>query len=464
MFSQPLRRVAIIGNIYLFLYFIFALVYYKERIFLDGSYYFFHVVQHETFHIEHQRFILAISQLLTVIGTKLNLSLNTVLILNSVNPVIYLWSLFLLSTLWLRSEGICWALLLSSVCGIYFIYFIPMYEVWYGGVLLIFFAGILEKQFYQSRLQQIIFVLLLITLLFSYPLIFIGVIYFSAAHFLRVKKISKTVLSIYALVFLGWIFFKYFFISDYESGKIEYPLSQEGSIVSQNFGSFSGLWEWKSFLFHIYTEEMICFTATVIFLFVKRHRWQALLLIATLFAFLLLIGFFHFQPWKHSNYFERMYLLLIPLCFVPFFLNVFSEWKWKIVLEIFAVIVIGIRMSQIVQHSAEYEKHLDEISSLIEKSHQQQGSKFKVDFSKHPELNSLDEWSLPMEALIFSSLKSNTNSVTISWQADIENPSILQKLNAQNFRLRLDEIYPDSWLNKKYFMLQHGNYNELVLP
>ena len=64
---------------------------------------------------------------------------------------------------------------------------------------------------------------------------------------------------------------------------------------------------------------------------------------------------------------------------------------------------------------------------------------------------------------IFSSLKNDQHSVTVSWKADIENSGIARRLDETKFRLRLDEIFPDEWLNQKYFSLHQGNYSELEL-
>lgn len=459
--GNSFRWVLIVGNLYLLVYFFLALLFYKERIFLDGSYYFFHVVQGSTFHVEHQRFILAGSQLLALIGTRLHLSLNTVLLLNSVNPVLYLWFLFLLSIYWLRHEGIAYALLLSSVCGIYFIWFCPMYEPWYGCVLLIFFAGVLEKKFYFTAWQQIIFGILLIILLFSYPLIFVGILYFSISHFIKEGKIPRSIAVIYMLSFSLWIAWKYFFISGYETGKIGYPLSRVGTTLHENFASAGDFINLLSFLFRIYFEEMLLLVATLVYLFIRKEKLQALLLLAFASGFIILINLTQSRPWNHSNYFERMYLLLIPLCIVPFFLKAFPSVNRKFLVLLALIAVVILRLAQIVQHADYYSDHVHQVESLIEKAKQNSGSKFTVDFAKHSELSSLDEWSLPMEALIFSSLKNNQHTVTISWKADIENPDIAKQLNDEKFRLRLDEIYPDDWLNQRYFHLQHGSYKEL---
>src|SRR5678815_178669 len=92
---MPVRKSLILfGTSYFIAYLIAAILFYKERIFLDVSYYLFHVVQSENFRVEHQRFILIPSQALAWLGVKLHLSLQTVILLNSINPVLYLWVLF----------------------------------------------------------------------------------------------------------------------------------------------------------------------------------------------------------------------------------------------------------------------------------------------------------------------------------------------------------------------------------
>jgi hypothetical protein len=458
--SPSVKRVLIFGNAWLLLYAGAAVYFFRERIFLDGAYYFFHVVQEEWFHVEHQRFILIISQLLAVAGTKLGLSLNAVLLLNSLNPVIYLWALFLLSIFLLKQEGTAWALLLGSVAGIQFIYFIPMYEVWYGGVGLIFFAGMLEKRLYQQPREQIIFGVSLLTLLFSYPLVLIGLLCFSFLHFIQYRPTARLLL-IYAASLLIWLGAKYFFLSDYETGKVEYPLSQMGNTLRVNFATSENLWSLGKFLLSVYGAEIFLLCLTVGYWIRRRERGRAIILLTTLTGFLALLLFTHQQPWRHSNYFERMYLLLVPLGFVPFLTYVFPDMKRKVFFEILFLVILGWEARGIAQNAPRYREHSQLLDQQIGRARHFEGSKFMIDFAKHPELNSLDEWSLPMATLIFSSLKNSSHSITVSWKADIENPHISSKLSPASFRLRLDEIFDDTWPNPQYFYLKPGAYSEL---
>ncbi|MBA2421633.1 MAG: hypothetical protein H0V61_00205 [Chitinophagales bacterium] len=88
------------------------------------------------------------------------------------------------------------------------------------------------------------------------------------------------------------------------------------------------------------------------------------------------------------------------------------------------------------------------------------GSKFFVDEQKYSGNSALNEWSFPMETLILSSLKRN-ESVTISLKSDIENIENSSRLMPDNFHLRLNEILKIEELNRNYFRLERGNYQNL---
>jgi hypothetical protein len=66
-----------------------------------------------------------------------------------------------------------------------------------------------------------------------------------------------------------------------------------------------------------------------------------------------------------------------------------------------------------------------------------------------------------MEALLFSSLNNPQRTVTISLKSDLEAGDVQPLLNERTFRLRLNEVRDDAWLNPDYFRLQEGSYTEL---
>jgi hypothetical protein len=445
---------------YFIVYLIAAILFYKERIFLDGCYYLFHVVQSESFRVEHQRFILIPSQVLAWLGVKLHLSLQTVILLNSINPVLYLWILFSITLFLIRDWASSWALLMISVCGIYFIYFCQMYEVWYGGALLIFYNSLLRNRLYRTIPQLVVFIVTIITLLFSYPLMVIGFVFFSIYHFIEEKRISVRLAAIFSVCLIMWAVWKVFFISDYESGKISYPYSQMTNIAQTNFSSAGNMLLLIKFLFTTYGEEMIMMLLTVLVLLLRKKYLKVACLLLFLGGFFLVIGFTQDRPWRHTNYFERMYLLLIPLCMIPFLTEVYSAAKNKWLFELAFIGIIIFRGVEIANHSKVYADRIHLIESLVKAGEQEAGSKFFIDDSR-PEFASLVEWSMPMDALIFSSLHEHDHSLVISLSSDLVLPEVAANLNNDHFHLRLDEVMADDWLNAHYFHLDHGEYRQL---
>jgi hypothetical protein len=454
------NRLLSFALIYFILYLVGALIFYKERIFLDGTYYFFHVVQAENFWVEHQRFILIPSQLLLWIGVKLHLSLPILLVLNSVTPVLYLFILFLLSVMVFKDNAAGWALLMIGVCGVYFLYFCPMYEVWYGAALLILFSSLIYKQFYNTPFQLVLVALVTVTLLFSYPLMVFGFFFILLYHFLEIRRIPLRLMIVLSAVFLFWIAWKIFFISDYESGKIGYPWSRIAATAKENLGSIANLKALLLFLIRTYTEELLAFFIVLAVLVCRRKYKHAGLVALSIGGFILMVILTQSTPWYHSNYYERMYLLLVPMCMIPFLREVYQTTSRKLIFEFVFLGIISLRGVQIVLHSKYYSARIAQVSFFIDQANKIDGSKFYLDEQKYAGNSALNEWSFPMETLIFSSLKKN-ESVTISLKSDIENIENSRRLTPENFHLRLTEIIEDDKLNQHYFQIHRGTYHRL---
>lgn len=458
MIAPHRKRLLAFSAVYFVVYFIGAAVYFKERIFLDGAYYFFHVVQSQQFHVEHQRFILVPSQLLTWLGVRLHLPLQLVLMLNSLNPVLYFLLLFGVCFYVLKDEAGCWTLLFLGVCGVYFLYFVPMYEVWYGALLLVIFSSMMNRQFYQYPYQLVWLGLVVLTLLFSYPLMIIGFLFFTLYHFLEIRKIPVRVAVFFIVLVFGWLTWKTLFISDYENGKISYPFSRIGITLQENFTPISNIKALFVFLFTVYTESMVMLLIVVVMLLLRKAYDKVFLILAFSGGYILLINITHNFPWNHTNYFERMYLLLIPLGMIPFLREIYIPSRHKRVMEILFVLIILYRGLLIELHAIVYSDRMERIEEFIEMAHQQGGSKFSVNADEYPGDRALNEWSFPMETILFSSMENGNQTVAISLKSDLEAREVDTLLNGQNFHLRLNEVFNDDWLNQQYFHLQHGSY------
>src|ERR1700756_170111 len=118
---MKLRFTSIFAILYIIAHAIAAILLCRERLFLDSSYYFFHVVNEHAFRVEHQRIILALSQSLLLVGVWLHLPLTTLLQIYSITPVLYSALLIYLSLRYFQSETTAWLIMITSVCGTYFL-------------------------------------------------------------------------------------------------------------------------------------------------------------------------------------------------------------------------------------------------------------------------------------------------------------------------------------------------------
>jgi hypothetical protein len=153
---------------------LFAIVFAPERFQADGAYYLFKVVNFEHFQIEHQRYILAVSQILPLVGVKIGLSLNSIFVLNSLNNVVFFYLIFLYAVYYLKDKTAGIAIILFMVFGVLHIQFTPMYEIWYGIILIVLVhTHLIQKRYF--LVNDLFFLgIIFITILFSHPLLFMG--------------------------------------------------------------------------------------------------------------------------------------------------------------------------------------------------------------------------------------------------------------------------------------------------
>src|ERR1700749_3504358 len=164
---------SILTNTFFIVAAIFAIVFAHERFQADGAYYLFKVVNYEHFQVEHQRYILAISQMLPLLGAKLGLSMNPIIILNSLNNVVFFYLLFLYAVHYLKDKTAGVAIILFQCFGILHIQFTPMYEIWYGTVLIVLVRSHLVQGRYITAKDLLLLGVIMTTVLFSHPLMFI---------------------------------------------------------------------------------------------------------------------------------------------------------------------------------------------------------------------------------------------------------------------------------------------------
>jgi hypothetical protein len=450
---MKLRFTSVFAIFFVIAHAIAAVVLCRERLFLDLSYYFFHVVNEQSFRIEHQRIILALSQSLLLTGVWLHLSLTTLLRIYSITPVLYSALLIFVSLRYFRSEATAWLIMITNVCGAMYLYYSPMYEVSYAAISFSFLWLLTEKRFYQSPLQILIYVFLLAMVLFGYPLMIIGILCMLAYHCLQHWRMPVTLILIYVLAIGAWCAVKYFLISDYEKGKVSVsPNEYHGILKTMLSPHFAK--EALTFLFKTYTAPMIALIIFVASVIRRRRYFTAIFAVLSIVAYVFIVNFsYRGSGLIHSNNFERMYLLLIPLCMAPFTFYIYprmNSYLRALVIALAAVLCIN-DTTDVWHRSGEYTQRLTVLHDLYQPYADKGCTKAAVNWEA---IYSLNEWSTGMEALIYSSEKGR--SIILS---DVE--MVNQKkalLDRNHFVLRLDEIMSNDELNHRYFKIDSADY------
>lgn len=433
---------------------VFALLLSKERMFLDASYYLFHLLNRANFVIEHQRISLFFSQVLPVVGINLGLSTKWIIYLFSLNQVLFFALLFGIIRYQLKDIAAAHALLLLSVCGVAFLYFCPMYEVWYGCAGLILYQSMIKQGFFETNKGLGITVIIALLCLFSYPVIFLGVIFYTFYH-LDFKKHIRFFLLIGFLVGIYFLV-KQLMLTDYERAKMN--MQAIGfSEFSVRFFQFAYLKPLFLFQLSVYGELWFGGIALFFLPFFQHNRnFRFLLPFVFLLFLLLFVNFYHnAEAANHTNYYERMYLMMATVGCIA--LSEFIEnSKFKLSLYLVLLCILVFRFMLILEHSHFYTHRIQSIEKMVDKAIALRQIKSYTDMQLWDTDDCMDEWSTPMESLIYSSSKGFP--LTISFQKDFDYTQIKDSCS---IRLRLDEFLSNKELNQYYFAMPCVSYKVL---
>ena len=452
-YLNPYRATCIFAVVFVIANFTAALLLCRERLFLDTAYYFFHVVNEGAFRIEHQRVILAVSQMLLWVGVKAHLSLYVLLVLYSVTPVLFSAILLFISLYYFKNETGAWLVIFCNVCGTYFLYYSPMYEVCYATVGFAFLWFMTEQKYYQSMVQVVIYSVILSTCLLGYPLIALGCIALLSYYWVVDKKLPRRLILIYVAVFIAWLLVKTFLISEYEKGNVTVTATQDKvkDVILMVF-SLGYIWGTVKYLLQHYVVPMGAFVVFVLWSIGKPQRAIALWLGTVVAVYLLIINLrAGGEGLTHFIHNERSYLLIVLLCLVPFLFVYYPMLRESMRLGLVGVFIL-VTMAESIHtwaHSSYYSGRIERINQITTERLQQGCSQTLIDYKTFTP--DLDDWSIGMEAFIFSSMKGR--GCMLSDSGGFSKMIVHKPLDKLHFLLRLDEVMAKSELNPRYFSL-----------
>jgi hypothetical protein len=441
---------------------VFAVLFAYERFQADGAHYLLHVVQSESFRVEHQRFILVASQALPWLGVQIGLPLDAIIVLNSVNPVVWWLLLFLYATYFLRDRQAGIGIILTHVLGVLHIQFTPMYEIWYGVPLVILLYAHLRNGRISQPLELIFFFVMLITTLFAHPLLPIPVAFVFLYHTAEQKNINWKILIPVVLVAAGWYITKKLMLTDYEAGKMAL-VGAEWNDSPKHLLHLSYYGKLAVFFLTWYLVPSLLLLWLIVFFVLRKMRVQLLLTCAFFFGHILLINYTHENYHELTPYFERMYLPLIPVVLIPFLFTLCRELQMStksVVIGLF--LIIGWRLARFTDVGTMYKERTQLTMQLISHAQQQHGSKFQMALSDEQTTYAWSDWSFCMEVMLRSSAKEPSRTVSVVRSDDLDEGNN-RNLQEDEFLFRRWDVMKDADLNRDYFHLDSGKY-QLLTP
>ena len=452
--KTEIKIVDLVSHLFFFLLALLAIFYREERLISDAGYYFFRVVNNESFWVEHDRYILILSQISPWLGSNIGLGLGAIVLISSLGHILFYYGIYLI-TRYVYKELYSGLFLLSiQLLGITSGFFVPMFEFYYAMGLLVLFYIIFKNS--QHKYRHIILMILAFFIITAHFYAIILLVYVFWIYALENKDFRVKKYLPYALLVLLFIVVKPFFISDYEKGKsADFLINLEHNVYD-----FEYLKLWLKYIVTNYWDWALLVLLTGgLMLFKKKY----LLFFSYTFFLIILIMMVNVSSYGFdlSRYKEQVNFSLMFLAgftFVYSFRLLCGNTTKYILLALISVIFI-FRLQSIWNEGKQFSERLVEMKSIIDRTQEEEGTKFVIN---QDELEYDANWSYPLETLIYSSIY-NDKCVTIAIDDDYYFEENNEKLKSSEYMFRRWEIYDLSRLNSKFFELDNSEYSRMKI-
>lgn len=443
-----------------FVLMLMSIFFYKERLYADGAYYFFHVVNGGWFHVEHGRIVLGIGQILPVFATIVNLPIQWVAVISSFGHELFYYLLFLFITIKLKNHALAIAFLLAHLVGQLWLYYTPMYEICYGGALALVFYGLLTSTLIKDDKWKIVAVICLWYALTSHlenTVVLFYLILFDVANRKFIKQIHLPVLLI---LFLG-IALELLTLSSYEQANMNSSFHDDATFLNL----FNTAYLLKlGILFITYYPEILIFNATSIVFLLVKNRWETLVIFVGANVTLLLAINNKANAIEFIRYFESMYYPLVVLSVFTILFTFYKSLSNRYLVGASALLICSmiIRLVWISEYGFTLKERNLYISGMVDQLQEKSvNDKFVIEKANVTKSNDLINWALPIEAMLYSSFDGPSASISLLTSDQLEYNAKDKLLDSTNFMLRQDEVMFLKDLNEDYFSLSKNIYYKL---
>lgn len=122
----------------------FAVYFARERTYADAGYFLVRVIDEEWFHVINHRWLMPLIQWLPLVGVKLGLELSALVVLYSLGNVVIAGLAYWFTAVHLRAREHALLVLATQFVGLSHALFCPVFELYYGAMLLIVLHALLH--------------------------------------------------------------------------------------------------------------------------------------------------------------------------------------------------------------------------------------------------------------------------------------------------------------------------------
>lgn len=434
---------------------VLSVIFYRERLLADSGYYLMRVINSRMPWIEHGRFILFFSQVLPWIGVTLQLPLKAVLLLYSLNHVLFHLLIFYLVVFRFKNQMAGVLLILLQLAGTVTGFLVPMFELYYAAAMLVLFAVILyagSSGFFNN--------LLLLTLAFfimsSHPMGIVLLLMVLGFHAIDFRERSPWLYLQIVVLLAVLLLFKYLTASEYEAGKSA-AILQGLKDGKYNFGFFTQLA--GLLLKHYYT--LILISILVIALFIFRKYYLKLTFYLASIIVVMLLSALNTGVFELSRYVEQVWFPVVFVVSFPLMIGLTEQMKRYVALSLFLLFLLMTfqRLWMITDMGLKYTHRTAQIMRLAEHASACEGQWFVIDdYNIANELIPGANWSYPIETMLLSSLDGPSKTVSLCTLEDYLYEDNYKKLNSSDYLFRRFEVEPLGNINSHYFSMAPGTY------
>ncbi len=433
---------------------VLAVVFYRERLLVDSGYYLMRMINSGWPWVEHQRYILVLSQFLPWLGTMAELPVKEVLLLYSLNHILFPFAVFCIALFRYRQPMAGVVLLMLQTGGLTTGFFVPMFELYYAATLLVLFCLI---AFVPGRVKNLpVLLVAAFLILTSHPAAIVLLTLVMVIHILKNRRGNQTFYLLMSGLVLVVAVLKLSGASSYESEKIAWMTE---SLLN---GTFNLQWFMQRavYMFQQYALILILMPITWVMLIMERKPVEVALY-AGIFLIVFLLSALNTNTPDHSRYNEQVWFPVVVLTVLPWLISVEPRnfLRAGVVLTLAFMLFFGYRTLLIVKEGNRYAERRKTIEQLNEAAYRDGGQHFVVDEALVlPDGIPGFNWSLPIESMLLSAQNGPASTLTVCTTVDYFYEGIHRRLDGDSYLFRRFETEYYRNLNPAYFLLQPGLY------